>query len=540
MNFFRNRKKETSAPPAPSSEAPEIDVVYRDGVFEAYIDKTDGQKYGRTLKSADGKGVPFRISDEDFEMWRDAAKNFGKYTVTYERGEDFFIKNVSIARAGGPSVGKDVGKAVDKAAGEMPSDGKDLSEKGSEGDSEKASDETPQQSPARRLTPAEKEELSRLVAFYNRAVSSPDAGEAMLSRASFDEKLAAAALCERKIAELAKKAQTQTQASAQAKAHDGAAALPPEPLRKLAAAAKKSAFQTLCGEGETGADDTAARCGGLPYCVYSEYTGRPFIGSGSILFLFGEKDPDAARPAFGDGHVRMKALPTGAAVRQELADAAANGMTSVLFIGRFGLASVFPIDPRGVLEKLPFPENAALRRRMTFYFQSLRSGALKEPEKHAACALGMYDALFRATLLQPCLRRAAKPDGGAALDVSVLKATDGEGTTFFDLYSSVALLQQSEAFRRYQQTDAAQTGYKIWKFPELCEELRKPDGAAKGFSIDGGCIPALFDEKKVDLLLRAYRKWQENGGSFSEKSAAQDGGDGSGGKGNQEGAPEHS
>ena len=98
MGFF-NKKKENKKEVIEELIRPENEkVIYRDGVFEVFEDTADGKKYGRILKYHGGEKI-IDISDEEFALWADAAENFNKYRITYERDEEFFIEKARIELA---------------------------------------------------------------------------------------------------------------------------------------------------------------------------------------------------------------------------------------------------------------------------------------------------------------------------------------------------------------------------------------------------------------------------------------------------------
>lgn len=151
MAFFGKNKKQSkndsnniNANTASEKKDSENEIiVYRDGVFEVYKDKTTDKKYGRILKYH-GSTKTFEISDEDFEMWRDASENFGKYRIQYDRDEDFFIEKASIELA-------------------------TIKEPYSETKETKAKEAQP----APELSEEDKEESRKLIEYYNTAYSPP-------------------------------------------------------------------------------------------------------------------------------------------------------------------------------------------------------------------------------------------------------------------------------------------------------------------------------------------------------------------------------
>ena len=162
MGFF-NKKKENKKEVIEELIRPENEkVIYRDGVFEVFEDTADGKKYGRILKYHGGEKI-IDISDEEFALWADAAENFNKYRITYERDEEFFIEKAHIELATADAPEK----------------------------TEEKEQEMPVSSPNIPLSEEDKREFSELVEFYNNAVQSPDVAKAGSITANLAQSIAA-------------------------------------------------------------------------------------------------------------------------------------------------------------------------------------------------------------------------------------------------------------------------------------------------------------------------------------------------------------
>jgi hypothetical protein len=164
------------------------------------------------------------------------------------------------------------------------------------------------------------------------------------------------------------------------------------------------------------------------------------------------------------------------------------------------------------LEKnIAFPENIRLRGNMTAFFQDIRNGV--PMEKLRVAELNMYDAIFRSTLLQPCAKNSAEGEG--AITVSIIK--DSNGGAFLDLYSSQALMESSETYKKFIADHPENYGYKKWNFDDLCAELSKENSLITGFLIDKEYIANPFGAKNLERILNLKKVWDENGRSFSPK-----------------------
>jgi len=98
MGLFGKRKKDTKNENTEAVINDNEITAYKDGVFEVFENKCDGKKYGRILKYHGSEKV-FEMSEEEFSLWKDASDNFGKYRITYERDEEYFIEKATIELA---------------------------------------------------------------------------------------------------------------------------------------------------------------------------------------------------------------------------------------------------------------------------------------------------------------------------------------------------------------------------------------------------------------------------------------------------------
>lgn len=472
MAFFGKNKKQSkndsnniNANTASEKKDSENEIiVYRDGVFEVYKDKTTDKKYGRILKYH-GSTKTFEISDEDFEMWRDASENFGKYRIQYDRDEDFFIEKASIELA-------------------------TIKEPYSETKETKAKEAQP----APELSEEDKEESRKLIEYYNTAVQSADFGKKMLETATLAESLCAAALCERKISELAAKARST------AKPGEKITVQLPVSLKNLSENAKKALFKNL-----PQADKLFVLC--------SEHTKRQHSAGGNALIAICEEAARAAENEFTKRNQKVYIRNIAPSeISREIADIAANGLRGIRFLYKFGMSALIQIDASQISQKLEYPENIPLRRYMTAFFQDLKNGVPQEKLKNTEAA--MYDSLFRSVLLQPCSKKDGE-NGNTALTVSIVK--DAGGNCFFDLYSSVQLMETSESYKKFKKDNPENSGYKKWQFDEILKEIASGNSSVNGFIIDKECIPVPFSGKSLERLLKIKEKWEENGKNFNSK-----------------------
>ena len=205
MAFFKKNKSGNTTPEKAVSPLDDNrEYVYRDGVFEVFTDKTDGKKYGRIIKYHDGdKIIP--VSDEEFSLWSDASENFGKYRITYERDEDFYIEKAHIELA----------------------------------DTPKKEQEPKRQIPV--LSPEESEKIKNLTDFYEKIRKTTDNGKKMLEKASLEEAFSVCYLCDRAIISIAAEAKKNAAPGTELKI-----TLPAD-LAKLSGNAKNTLFNRVRG-----------------------------------------------------------------------------------------------------------------------------------------------------------------------------------------------------------------------------------------------------------------------------------------------------
>lgn len=483
MGFFGKSKKDSSAFIQSNEENESAaneneNIVYRDGVFEVYEDKNDGKKYGRILKFH-GSTKVFPMGDEEFALWSDAADNFSKYRISYERDEDFFIEKAHIELATTPNRGVD-GK--EKAA-------------------EKREYSEAAVQPAEEISDEEKAYRQSLIEFYNQAVKSADYGESMMKTATLDQCFSSSALAERKIIEQINRQKKEF-------ADKGLVGTPAKPLNielpvslgKVSEFAKRALYEQV-GKLEK------------VYVLYSEFTKRPHCAGGNALIALSEDTANAAAKELTDRNQKIYIKTVeNKDIEAELADIMRNGFVGMRFMHKYGMAAVIQINGEEIKKKIQFPENVALRRDMDNFFQDLRNGV--PAEKLRGAELRMYDSLFKATLLQPCVK-AKDADGNDTLTVSIIK--DGKGSCLLDLYTSVEGMEKSPSYIRFAQKSPDAVGYKRWSFDDMMAEIDADRSPANGFIVDKDNIPAPFAEKALEKVRSMKEIWEKNGKTFIKK-----------------------
>lgn len=471
MGFF-NKKKENKKEVIEELIRPENEkVIYRDGVFEVFEDTADGKKYGRILKYHGGEKI-IDISDEEFALWADAAENFNKYRITYERDEEFFIEKARIELATA-----------------------DAPEKTEEKDQEMLVS-----SPNIPLSEEDKREFSELVEFYNNAVQSPDVAKAGSITANLAQSIAASALCERKINELIAKAKKD------APEGEKVTVQIPKALDNLCQNAKKALFQNVS-------------CAKSLFVIYSEHTKRPHSAAGVAIVALTKEVADATVSDFLSRGLKVYALEfvttpevsMPPAASRIVSEAASLGLRGIRFIYKFGFSTLIQLNTQELIKKQQFPENILLRAAMSGFFQDLRNGVPAEKLKNAE--LSMYDALFRATLIQPCMKKNAERSD--ELSVAIVK--DDRGNCLLELFTSVELAERSESYIRFKNEAPQTSGYKKWSFDELMTEILSEKTAVNGFIIDKDCIPVPFTGTSLDKIVKLKAIWDNNGKSFAKK-----------------------
>ena len=473
MGFFSKKKDSKKEEIMNETIRPENEnVVYRDGIFEVFEDISDGKKYGRILKYHGGEKL-IEITDGEFELWCDAAENFGKYCITYERDEDFFIEKAVIELAGNP-------KETD-----IP---------------EKCADIPPQKPASPSLSEEDKKEFSELVEFYNTAIRSPEVDKATSIRADLAQSIATAALCERKINELVAKAKKDAPAGEKIKVGI------PKALDSLCQNAKKALFQNVS-------------CAKSLFVIYSEHTKRPHSAGGNALVALTREVADSMQADFlSKGqkvYIREFAttpdISSAPAASRIVSESASMGLRGIRFVYKFAFSTLIQLNTEELMKKQTFPENVLLRAAMSGFFQDLRNGVPVEKLKNAE--LSMYDALFKSTLLQPCMKKNA--ENTSELSVAIVK--DDKGACLLELFSSAELMERSESYIRFKSEAPETSGYKKWSFDELMTEVMSEKTAVNGFIIDKDCIPVPFTGASLEKILKLKSIWDNNGKSFAKK-----------------------
>lgn len=471
MGFF-NKKKENKKEVIEELIRPENEkVIYRDGVFEVFEDTADGKKYGRILKYHGGEKI-IDISDEEFALWADAAENFNKYRITYERDEEFFIEKARIELATA-----DAPEKTEEKEQEMPVSSSNIP-----------------------LSEEDKREFSELVEFYNNAVQSPDVAKAGSITANLAQSIAASALCERKINELIAKAKKD------APEGEKVTVQIPKALDNLCQNAKKALFQNVS-------------CAKSLFVIYSEHTKRPHSAAGVAIVALTKEVADATVSDFLSRGLKVYALEfvttpevsMPPAASRIVSEAASLGLRGIRFIYKFGFSTLIQLNTQELIKKQQFPENILLRAAMSGFFQDLRNGVPAEKLKNAE--LSMYDALFRATLIQPCMKK--NTERSDELSVAIVK--DDRGNCLLELFTSVELAERSESYIRFKNEAPQTSGYKKWSFDELMTEILSEKTAVNGFIIDKDCIPVPFTGASLDKIVKLKAIWDNNGKSFAKK-----------------------
>ena len=466
MGLFSKNKKNTKNQTTTEIVRPENEnVVYRDGVFEAFEDTNDGKKYGRILKFQ-GEDKVFEMPDQEFEMWRDASQNYGKYRITYERDEEFFIEKAIIEKAESAPV---------QNSGEEDT------------------------TPAETVLSQQKNELVSLVNFYNKAVGSSDFGSALLKDASPAEALSCAAFCERKIAELISKARENK-----------------DPAEKITVQIPK-ALDELCKNAKKFLFEKASKSEKL-YAIYSEHTKRPHSAAGCVLVVLDKAFADKAVEDFAKKNQKVYAVEFATTADTSIPPAASRivseavncGLRGIRFIHEFGLTCLIQLNTDEMIKNHPFPENIRLRSAMSAFFQDLRNGV--SPEKLKNPEIFMYECMFKSTLLQPCMKKS--PEGSGEVSVSIVK--DQNGANLLELFTSVELMERSETYIRFKTEAPESSGYKKWTFDELIAEVLSENTPINGFMIDKDCIPVPFAGATLDKIVKLKEIWDNNGKSFSK------------------------
>ncbi len=471
MGFF-NKKKENKEEAINDIIRPENEnIVYRDGVFEVFEDTAEGKKYGRILKYHGGEKL-VEITDEEFELWRDASENFGKYRITYERDEDFFIEKALIEIASEPKA-------------------PEISQK---------TEDAPERPAPPPLSEEDKCEFSELVEFYNNAIKTPDADKATSIRADLAQSIATAALCERKINELIAKAKQNTPAGEKIKVQI------PKSLDTLCQNAKKALFQNVS-------------CAKSLFVIYSEHTKRPHSAGGNALVALTREVADSmvadflakGQKVYVQEFSTTPDISSPPAASRIVSESATLGLRGIRFVYKFAFSTLIQLNTEELIKKQTFPENVLLRAAMSGFFQDLRNGVPADKLKNAE--LAMYDALFKASLLQPCMKKSS--ENGGELSVAIVK--DDKGSCLLELFTSVELMERSEGYIRFKSEAPENSGYKKWSFDELMTEVLSEKNTVNGFIIDKDCIPVPFTGATLEKIVKLKTIWDNNGNSFAKK-----------------------
>lgn len=464
MAFFGKNKKEESKVFANTEKTTDknASVAYRDGVFEAYEDVSTGKKYGKILKYHGSEKI-FEMSDEDFAMWKDAADNFNKYRITYERDEEYYIEKASIELAVTENRGVE---SKNNSAAEASSD---------------AAVDT-------------KQEVEKLIAFYNEAVKTSDFGVQMLKDATLEQCVGAASVCDRKVIELVNKAKEGVKPGEQIKVQM------PEALAKLSENSKKELYSRVMNLEKI-------------YVVYSTHTKRQHSAGGNALVAL---DADVAQQIISELASKNQQVYLREVEQQlisrEFGTVISNGLVGARFLYKYGMSTAVQFTDQHMKTRIPFPENIAVRRAMGAFFQDLRNGVPAEKLKNSEFA--MYDAFFRATFIQPCAKKTA-PDGTKQLSVCIIR--DNKNNCLLDLFTTVEGMETSPSCVQFKQENPTENGYKKWTFDELIAEIRNENAPANGFMIDKENIPVPFMGKSLENIIKLKEVWEQNGKTFVKK-----------------------
>ncbi|MBR5528100.1 MAG: hypothetical protein IKV97_03785 [Clostridia bacterium] len=467
--FGKNKKEQTKIEKENTKiENPDEEVVYRDGVFEVFRNKTDGKKYGRILKYHGTQKV-FEMNDDDFEKWQDANGNFSKYRITYERDEEYFIEKAEIELATSENRGVE-----GKTAAEAPAQQKNpVNESASAQDAEEA---------------------KALIDFYNTSVNSQDSGASALSGASLDQVIGSASICDRKLAEFAVKARGDAKPGTEIKVTI------PKALAVFSENCKKELF---------------ARVTALPkvYVIYSAHTKRQHSAAGHALVALIPEAAQKIADEFASKNQKVYICEVEKElINREIGSMISNGLIGIRFLHKHGITATLRLSDENMKTRIPFPENIAVRRSMGAFFQDLRNGVPAEKLKNAEFA--MYEAFFKATFIQPCAKKTA-PDGSLQLSVCIIK--DSNGNCLLDLFTAVEIMEASPSCVKFKQENPQDSGYKKWTFDELVAEIRNEKTPATGFMVDKEFIPVQFAGNVLENILKIKEVWDSNGGSFVKK-----------------------
>ncbi|MBE6623672.1 MAG: hypothetical protein E7621_05765 [Ruminococcaceae bacterium] len=466
MGLFGKRKKDTKNENTEAVINDNEITAYKDGVFEVFENKCDGKKYGRILKYHGSEKV-FEMSEEEFSLWKDASDNFGKYRITYERDEEYFIEKATIELA---------------SNGENKASDNEVSDKNLSAPTQYL------------LSDEEKQEQKELVEFYNSAVTSPDFGASLFENATLAQCLCAASCCDRKVSEIISETKKNSVPGKKLEVQL------PQALAKTAENAKKALFERV-----NKLDNI--------YVLYSENTKRQHFSAGTALVAVTKEAGEILLADFISRNQKVFLREVkNQDISKEFANISMNGLRGIRFIYKYGMAANMQVNIAELEKNMPFPENIRLRGCMTAFFQDLKNGV--PIEKLKAAELSMYDAMFRSTLLQPCAKKPS--EGEQAITVSIVK--DSGGNAFMDLYTSQSLMEGSQTYKKFITDNPENYGYKKWSFDNIIAELSKEGTLLSGFMIDKECIPSPFGGKNIERIINLKKIWDDNGKTFASKT----------------------
>ncbi len=464
MGLFGRNKKEENKKPLQESVSAEAGSVYRDGVFEVY--ESEDRYYAKIL-NYHGSPRVYEIKEAEFALWKDAGENFGKYSISYERDEDFYIEKAHIELA--------------------------LQEKTQPEDKGQPEEQT--QTQGHILSQQDKEIYKTLIDFYNNAVRQPDYGEQALKGASLDECFCCAALSERKISEFVKKARAE-----QAGQQKISVKLPTA-LGKFSEFAKRELFLRIAQSEKV-------------WVVYSENTHFQHSAAGNALISLCEETNEAVMSDLASHGQKVYSKQIGKdEINKELSDIMLNGFRAIRFMHKFGGIAGLALNNEQMKKQILFPENIALRAAMIAFFQDVRNGVDKK--KTGAAQLAMFDALFKGSFLQPCLKLVTE-DGKESVNLALAKKANCDDG-IIELYTSPELVEKSQSHRRFKEQDPKGAGYRKIDFPKILEEIDNESLPVSGFCVDKDNFRFVFEGETLENLKKAYAAWTENGGSFVKK-----------------------
>ncbi len=458
MGFFSRNKNDNKSNAIDEVINDREIVVYRDGVFEVFEDTANGKKYGRILKYHGAQKL-VDMSEEEFLLWKDASENFGKYRITYERDEDFYIEKAVIELA------------TSREAFEKPEPAPELS--------------------VPILSPEEREYRENLIRFYNSAIQSEDSGEKMLENASLDEAFSTAALADGKIRELAAKARQQSP-----EGEKKIKVTIPGALARLSERSKKKLYELVLETDEL-------------YVICSSHTGCQHSASGNAMIALSKEVADSVLGELSTKHAVFVKPIERQSISAEIHDIMMNGFSGIRFMHKYGGAVVIQISSKALKEKTLFPENIEYRAYTIAFFQDMRDGVPHEKLKKVE--LSMYDSMFRGRFVQPCLR---KKDESGREYISLAVVTTPDGENLLDLYSSIENLEKADSYRSFRQSSPENSGYRTVTFSDIMRDIESQANPSCGFVIDRNRNSFPYRGKAFQNVKNLYEIWKKGGDSF--------------------------